>query len=405
MHKKIDDIQLAGFAVSVATPGEKVTLSVKDCVTSDSDLFHVYAERLADVIFSKIGVQGLRNWVNCYMVVIHPDARADVFLEDFKVISTIKINRSIKAGEVVYARDVEDIVEVRFPDIQINPNDGIIYLQRIGWKFGIYFDFTRKVDVDKMAVDIAEFHKLLIFQNTLEDILAKLQTETDNYDAFIITEGKTDWKHLEKAFEKIGYRRRLEFFKLDEDLGDMELLETVRRIKRLPNKKAIICIFDRDNPKIVEELSKQTGGADTEYQDWGNNVFSMMLPVPDHRKDYQNISIEMYYPDEIIKRESNDGKRLFFDNELKMEKLPGGKAKRIPISPIAGVEFTKKIYSTDVDSIEDSSGQKRGISKTVFAALIYKAEAPFHDVDFGNFRLISEIIEKILNDGPAIRMG
>jgi len=391
-------MQLGGFAATSAAPDEKVMVKVKDYVTSDSDLFYIYAEQIANVIFSKFGPQDVRSWINRYLAVIHPDATADIFLDDFKIVSTIKINRSIRAGEVVYARDVEDIVGVSFPDIRINSDDKIILLLRNGWKFGIYFDFTQKIDGDKMAADIADFHKALIFENTLEDILAKRQTQADIYDAFIITEGKTDWKHLEKAFENIGYHRPIQFSKIDDDLGDSGLLEICRRAKHLPVFDVpMICLFDRDNPTIARELLKQTDGAETRYQDWGNNVFSMMLPIPADRKDYINICIEMFYPEEIIRRETNDGKRLFFDNELKMEVAPGERPKWIPVAPAKGSELTKRIAAKDVDGIEDSSGQKRGISKTAFADLIYREEVPFQDIDFGNFRYIAEIIEEILN--------
>ena len=121
-----------------------------------------------------------------------------------------------------------------------------------------------------------------------------------------------------------------------------------------------------------------------------------MVPQRDREK-YENISIEMYYSDETIKRLTNDGKRLFFDNELKLEKLPGGIKKMIQISPVSQLEFIKKIFSTDVDNIEDSSGGKIGISKTAFAELINAEKYPFKEVDFKNFQYISSIIEKIIN--------
>jgi hypothetical protein len=410
VHTRVTDIELDGFVMTSAAPGENVEVQVKDWATSDSPFFYIYAEQIANIIFPKLGILNFRDFVNRYLVVIHPDNTADVYGDDFAMTAKIRPTRSLSAREIIYVRDIGDIAEVRFPEIQIERNDKMIFLERSGWRFGIFFDFTKQVDLEILATDIAKLHKRLILEDVLKNTLAEFQSKEAQadlvtegqprnvYEAFVVAEGKTDWKHLEKAFEKLGYKRKLEFSKPDADLGDMGLLEICRRAIFLPpHDIPVICIFDRDNDKVRKALVKQSGGLETEYQSWGNNVYSLMLPHPENRKAYQNISIEMYYHDETIRRTTNEGKRLFFDNELRLEIPPGGKMKYVVTAAAPEIELNKKVYSGEVDNIEDDSGRKVGVSKTVFAELIHTEQEPFKAVDFENFRYVSNVLEKILS--------
>ena len=61
MHKQISDIKLDGFAMSSALPGETVTVLVKDWATSQSLTFFVYAEQIANLILTKLGILNIRN--------------------------------------------------------------------------------------------------------------------------------------------------------------------------------------------------------------------------------------------------------------------------------------------------------------------------------------------------------
>jgi hypothetical protein len=408
VKKTIEEVNLAGFAITSAAAGQPINIQVKDSVTSDSPLFYGYAEQIANILAPKLGHPFFRSQVNYYLVLIHPDNTADVYWDDFKVVAQIKVNRTISAGALVEAASIDDIEEVRFPDITIGADDRVIFLVRSGWRFGIFFDLTASVDVDVLARDIARLQKGLALEDVLRRALADIQSKGADaelsardhggrtYDAFVITEGATDWMHLEKAFRKISYDRRLEYSKPDRELGDSGLLDLCRlAVHGAPQRVPIVCVFDRDNPKVATELNK-AGGAETEFQSWGNNVFSMMLPRPESRKDYENINIEMYYPNEVLKRVTPDGKRLVFDNEVKIERLPGRQIRTVLIPAVAALEFTKKVYSKDVAGIENESGTKVAMSKTRFAELIRTEQAPFEQVSFEACRSVTVVLEKII---------
>jgi hypothetical protein len=402
MQKKISEVQLDGFTVRSVSQGELADMVTRDLATSESPRFFVYAEQIANLIFPKLGVSN--DKVDRYLMVLHPDNTADVYLQDFKTVARARLNRPMQAGEAIFRADITEIDEVRFPDSEIVRGDRMVFFERRGWRFGLAFDFTRKTDADLFAKMAADLQRRLLLDDILQITLTELrEAEQTGYDAFVITEGKTDWRHLQRALGEIGYRRKLRHEVSDKDRGDKELLAICRHLALEPRDRPVICVFDRDNESVVKELAK-LGPVDGGYQDWGNGVYSLLLPVPEHRKQYKNISIELYYSEEVLGRRTADGKKLCFDNELRTEILPGNRAKAVLIAPDPETELAKKAVAS-IDRIEDAAGNKVGLSKAAFAELIRNRAEPFQEVDFGSFRLLADAIERIIDGWEAAPPG
>ena len=106
----------------------------------------------------------------------------------------------------------------------------------------------------------------------------------------------------------------LEFFEYDDNIqmGDTELQTTCRTYAKTTQPKLTICIFDRDNKKILEEVTSK----DSSFKDWGNNVVSFAIPIPAHRSNISDVCIELYYSDSEITRSDKYGRRLFLSNEF-----------------------------------------------------------------------------------------
>ena len=135
----------------------------------------------------------------------------------------------------------------------------------------------------------------------------------------VITEGSTDWKHLKAAFRKLRalgeYSEiNVEFKEYDERLpmGAGELLKMCKQMAKLSQDSVTIFIFDSDDPKITKEVSTEG----EPYKNWGNNVFSMALLTPEHRRGLSGVCIEHYYQDEEITRKDIHGRRLYLSNEF-----------------------------------------------------------------------------------------
>ncbi len=237
---------------------------------------------------------------------------------------------------------------------------------------------------------------------TDEDI-AKLREESKASVPLIITEGKTDWKHIKNAFDDFhnrGYflELRLDFHESNEDMGGPSLVRMCKEYAKINQKRKTIFVADYDDKDIIKQLGAPSG---KQYKSWGNNVFSFCLPVPAHREKHNNISIEFYYSDEEIKRIDNEtGKRLFFSNEI--EKIVKGNltSKKDYVEyrtcrEIQADEFDKKIYDDKCDQIFDERGAAVVHSKAVFADYVYNGRPGYNNFKLDAFKDIFGIIQAI----------
>ncbi len=138
----------------------------------------------------------------------------------------------------------------------------------------------------------------------------------------IFTEGKTDWKHIKHAFScskkaKIEGWDEFAFEEYDEkiQMGNDMLYRICVVQSKIRRSKPLIAIFDRDDNSVLKQVTDKDG----EFKDWGNHVYSLALPIPEHRKNTPAISIEHYYSDNEIKKEypiNGILRRLYMGNEF-----------------------------------------------------------------------------------------
>jgi len=109
------------------------------------------------------------------LVLVHEDLSADVYVNDFEVAATFRSKRSAKAGELIRLSDIADIQSLKFPSIQLAKRDSLVFCWKVGWKFGLYFDF-RSLDSEDVLDTEALFHRLgqhhnyLSFQNVYDSV-------------------------------------------------------------------------------------------------------------------------------------------------------------------------------------------------------------------------------------------
>ena len=212
----------------------------------------------------------------------------------------------------------------------------------------------------------------------------------------IITEGKTDWKHLKNAlqeFQKIGKFTELniDFLQYEKTMGDTELENLLNKVSLLDNTHKIIGIFDND-----EDVGKKYEKVD--YKDFGHNVYGFCIPNP--RNLPYGISIEFLYDESDIKLESNDGRRLYLSDEFKSKNM---QSKVNPLIVTNNRNFVNKFYKTgQVKILEhyevfDQDENSVALSKNEFADNIINKIKPFDKVNIANFEGIFKKIEDIIN--------
>jgi RNA-directed DNA polymerase len=218
----------------------------------------------------------------------------------------------------------------------------------------------------------------------------------------IWTEGKTDWKHLKAALQglqSLGIFSNLTVnFKEDFDegkQGNAELLSTCKHLCKVNHHKPIIAIFDRDDTKILEQVHDEILG----YKEWGNGVYSLALPVPNHRSLTPDICIELYYKDSEIQCVDSLGRRLFLSTEF----TPSGRHKieRHVFTHERNKVMKSKLTIIDTSVFNDSD-VNIALSKDDFAENIRNKILGFHDFDFSEFRAVFDIVVTILKAHIAI---
>ena len=291
------------------------------------------------------------------------------------------------------------------------------------------------------------------FEKEIQSVLSTLTSNSNGNSPLIITEGQTDWVHLEAAyralsqdsknkvlFSKLGNIKFFEYEAKDQghliselgfgikgsplykaEMGDTSLQHLCESFSKLPRNNLVICIFDRDNNEIFKKVTNNGN-----YKDWGNNVYSFAIPIPNEdREKTPLISIEHYYSDNEIKTTQLKGDvecRLYmgceFDSFGRM--IDGNK---LCNSLKKCGEDKINILSRGNEKIicKDSSDQNDySLSKADFAWNIYNKRADFNNFDFSNFikifGMIRDIIEhhnsqkqkenpvNIINDGQNVNI-
>jgi hypothetical protein len=220
------------------------------------------------------------------------------------------------------------------------------------------------------------------------------KTHNGNPDALIWTEGKTDWKHLKKAAQKLGLCLNISFRESEEDQGDEALVRKCEVFAQSYQLIPMIFVFDRDNESIMRRVADTT----TSYKKWGNNVFSFAISAPNHREGYENICIELYYSDDEIKTVDSKGRRLFLTSEFKEN---SGAFKDDPTIHIGNVNKLKNVTAVNRTKIVDSEVYDKNdvniaLSKTNFADYVYNDVQPFSNFDFEEFGKIFDVISEII---------
>ena len=352
----------------------------------------MFINQIEGAFLAPAGLSG--ESITKFFVVLHSDNTADVYT-DYSVIMEGRLNRDIRAGEHIYVDDVTDIEGYRM-EISIEPDDAVICVMKVGWKYGLYFDVTRSTSEEEVWRQLGLLYGSLHVDRIVQNIQKQIR---ESEQPHIITEGKSDWQHIEAARRKLEIDLLLGYPTTDEPLGDTALLQVCERLAKFgpPNRNRVIAIFDRDNRQVMRRLEEQ-GPLDC-YQSWGNNVYSFVLPLPRHRDGYKNISVEMLYTDQDIATTTVDGKRLFFDNELQTVIIPGSPPRFVPIPPVGGKELDKKVCDGRADQIIDDSGRCVGLSKARFAELVYGRADGFGEFDFSAFTDVFQIVKDIIGHG------
>jgi small GTP-binding protein len=242
------------------------------------------------------------------------------------------------------------------------------------------------------------------YKYKLSDLLERYEfveekIEDDNSKPLIITEGKTDWKHLKKALERFKNNGLytdldIEFKEYEDeiDMGEDNLNQMLNaNIKDEPERKKIF-IFDRDtNHKDVKKYQK------VEFTKHTDKVYSVCIPKIDDLDD--GICIEFFYDKKDLKKEDKNARRLFLGDEFLVNTNGNSSCGKFQTKLQNKAGKSLEIIDSGVYLREDYEMKDSiALSKNEFAENILNDVDGFNDFDIENFKLIFDIIEKIVNE-------
>ena len=181
----------------------------------------------------------------------------------------------------------------------------------------------RIIDLDKGGVDCSPQDN-----NLFRDVYDMMINENERYLAFcnslqeeikndtkpiIITEGKTDWKHLKAAMKALNINDLdIEIYEYENAFGDQNLLKYLKSFPWIPKNRKVIGIFDRDNFSVLKckELETQ------EYVIFQYGVYGFAIPLVNEDLYGKEISIEHYYKKDDLTKKTENGRRIFLGEEF-----------------------------------------------------------------------------------------
>lgn len=227
------------------------------------------------------------------------------------------------------------------------------------------------------------------FAREVEGLRQRLATMTKTV---VITEGKTDIIHINKAKEKLGVALDYDVVSPDNQPdGDRDLLERLKQVAKTPNAHKIIGVFDSDT-STTKDFAEP-------YQSFGNNVYAFKIQSPKKRADkgQTDISIEYLYSDNEVKTMLPNGTRLFFGTEFSAQTNRSLENPDLCLTRSNFGGSDKIIENTGKQAVYDAQGNNYLAKKSDFAQAIADETIEISEASWENFRHIFDMIETINN--------
>lgn len=222
----------------------------------------------------------------------------------------------------------------------------------------------------------------------------KRQYEEEIGKVIILTEGKTDSKHIKFAFDRLNLDEnilnRIDYYDFgsNETLGE-ELDNLLVKLSHISRNNIIIGIFDRDKHVRITEAGKS-------YTSLGNNVFRFNIPALENseRKADDKICIEHYYSNAEIESVTEHG-HLYMAKDFNKFGISSDQQwifqnfeRNNSLTPISIIDGSNR-------HLQRSDDNAKIISKDQFADFVTSHPDSF---DFSNFEKIYEVICTIISE-------
>lgn len=203
---------ITGFAVCNVPKNHYFWALVSRSLTSDSPDFYRYVDEISKIFFNSPDYRINVNPVHNFLILVHSDSSADIYINNFPIEVKCRAKRSLKEGQLITSRDIADMRELRFPGIDIQESDKVICCIKVGWKFGLYFHLVGEdsgLDIASMQTNLGRLYRELTFQYVYQSLQSGSHFEEmikDGWFPFIEILG-SEYENLAAVYgnEKFAY--------------------------------------------------------------------------------------------------------------------------------------------------------------------------------------------------------
>lgn len=373
-------------------------ISIVDRIGSGEDVYpSIFGMSSGELAILAMFVEILRQADNLHTNIKLEDIQGIVLIDEIDKHLHIMLQKEVLPSMLELFPNVQFIVSTHSPFLTMGLAENIKTLER-----------SKIIDLDQggmvtepQSIGIYdEVYRIMIgenknFKELYDNLIVQIK---DSTKPLVITEGKTDIKHIKNAIKRLGIEDvDVEFYEIaDQKWGDTELKKLLEQLAKLDNKRKIIAVFDRDNPNMVDFTTDAT--LPYKVLRPGSNVYVFRIPLVNEAEYGQEISIEHYYHKKDLKKEGPKHRRIFLGEEFyesgnskegKYQTDKNGLAQRIQKNGV----IDEKVYS----SSDLQHAHSVALSKNDFADLVSGDTDYAADFDFSNFRQITEVIKEIIN--------
>ncbi len=153
------EVKVDGIVAETMASGSTGMMSVKGFITSLQAKFPITANHLMSLL-------DLTNSANDTLIIIKKDNTAKIYPK-FPMAMLIGAKGDLKKGAIVTREHIFDISKLEFKDavyeINLETDDKVIFLFRMDWKFGLFYDFTKKLDLEQVKEELGYCYKRLFY--------------------------------------------------------------------------------------------------------------------------------------------------------------------------------------------------------------------------------------------------
>lgn len=211
----------------------------------------------------------------------------------------------------------------------------------------------------------------------------------------VITEGKTDIKHIIKAMEKLGIERKFDILpETEQPDGDGNLKSIIKNLCLYKQPGKVIAVFDRDNDSVTKDITDP-------FKDYGNNVYALRIVCPQCRIDEGRtaISIEHLYSDNEIHTVLPNGCQLFFGNEFENNSTRRHVTNLdLRLNNSVGLGKDKIVENNGGQAVYDKDFNNHLAKKEEFVEAIVNDQIEISQESWENFRPTIDLIIQIIGE-------